>query len=1332
MADSGFNRPGQLSFEGNVAENWRQFALEYDVFMAAAHSDKEDKIKAYILLNLAGLEAIEKEKSFTYAAGETKEDPKVLKKKFEELCKPKTNVTMERHAFNTRQQEPNETFQAYIAELKIRASTCEFDNLRDDMIRDRLVCGIHNDHVRKLLLREDALTLEKAIQTCQINELSDQRVRIIAQGSSTSTATSEVHGVKQKKPQHNRTPRHATQSRKSCGNCGGNHATHSKEQCPAQGQTCHACGKMNHFQSKCRSAATGSKQQKPQSHHNNTRHRRVHQVDEDDYYDDSQSTQPFMIGSLDIDNLTTTHSEVYATVDIHGHDIKLKVDTGAHGNVLPYSLFKQICTSETMNTTKPVKLISYGGDTINTLGDATFKCKYKGTVYLLKFHVVNMNVKALIGLQDCQKLGMVTLNDHNVHDVQHDVVKPISHEHIMTQYSDLFNGELGKLPVQYRIKLKPDAAPVIRPPRKIPLAMEQRVKQKLDDMVSTGVLAPVSRPTPWVSSLVAARKKDKDDIRICIDPKDLNAAICREHYPSRTLEDVMKRIPNAKYFTVLDASNAYWQIQLEEDSSYLTTFNTPFGRYRFRRLPFGICSASEVFQKAIDHLFAGSPCASIADDLLVWGTTEQEHDSKLIKVLDRAKQVNLRLKSKKCHFKVNEVGYVGHLLTKSGLKPDPSKVEDIVNMPSPEDAKALSRFLGMVNYLSKFIPRLSEMATPLRELTKQDVSWTWETAHQTAFDAIKAVIAEAPALKYFDVKKPVTLTCDASQAGMGAACLQEGRPVAFVSRAMTPTQQNYAQIEKELLAVTLACEKFDDYIYGRTVTVETDHKPLETIFKKSILSAPTRLQKMLMKLQRYNLNVVYKRGAELYIADTLSRAYQPLTEPSLGNDDFEIMTIHAMEQFTSTAIDKLQQESMTDVTLQKLKSVILSGWPKHIRDTSSSVRPYFTFRDELSIHDDIILKGDKVVVPTSLQANYVEQVHRGHIGYETSLRRAKDILFWPTMSQDIQKYVQSCSICNSCKPHQQKEPLKSHKVPQQPWSIVATDLFEWNKVNYLVTVDSYSGWYEIDALRSTGTNSTEVIKRLKCHFARFGIPDQVISDNGPQYSSAEFQSFARQWNFQHITSSPTYPQSNGLAENAVKSAKNLLEKTKRDNTDPYLALLNVRNTPRDNILGSPSQRLLSRRTKTHLPTKEDLSHNAQHQIIHDRLTQLRNQQKQYYDKTARPLTQLKSGDIVRMQTPSGYDKKAVVEKASEHPRSYIVRSNDTSYRRNRKHLLRVNEPPENQPQPDPPSSAAPPITTATPTMVTQPPPAGNHGNQTITKSGRVSRPNPKYQDYVPR
>jgi hypothetical protein len=445
------------------------------------------------------------------------------------------------------------------------------------------------------------------------------------------------------------------------------------------------------------------------------------------------------------------------------------------------------------------------------------------------------------------------------------------------------------------------------------------------------------------------------------------------------------------------------------------------------------------------------------------------------------------------------------------------------------------RFLGMVNYLSKFIPNLSAKAAELRELNRNDTIFTWNEHYQKLFDRIKQDIVTAPTLKFYDPKKPITLTCDASKAGIGAAVIQGGAPVAYASKAMTEVQTRYAQIENELLAVTFACRKFDDYAYGRDVTVETDHKPLETIFKKSILSIPKRLQDMMLKLQRYNLNVVYKRGSELYIADTLSRAYRAHPEDDeLLETEYEVMSVNVAEQrFSTTAVQNLKEETENDEQMKMLMNRVHNGWPTAYRSVPDMIKPFYAFRDELVIVDDVVTKGDKVVVPTKLRENYMQQAHQGHLSTDAMKRRMKDVMFWPMMNSDIENYVKKCAVCNSMKQHQQKEPMITHEVPIRPWSIVACDIFTWNRLKYLVTVDSYSGWFEIDGLKSETSKS--VINHLKGHFARFGIPDIVFSDNGPQFQS-EFKKFASDWKFIHETSSPEFPQSNGLAENAVKRA----------------------------------------------------------------------------------------------------------------------------------------------------------------------------------------------------
>jgi hypothetical protein len=306
----------------------------------------------------------------------------------------------------------------------------------------------------------------------------------------------------------------------------------------------------------------------------------------------------------------------------------------------------------------------------------------------------------------------------------------------------------------------------------------------------------------------------------------------------------------------------------------LTTFNTPFGRYKFERLQFGFVSAPEVFQRNLAQTFEDiEGCEVIVDDLLLWGKDETEHNERLKKVIERAAEVDLRFNKEKCKFNKKEVRYVGHIFGDDGLKPNPDRVQAIIDMPVPQDRKSPQRFLGMVNYLNKFIPNLADISRPLRELMGCSVAWHWMEKQQEAYDILISLIAQSPVLKYFDLDSDITISVDASSEGLGACLLQGNQPVAYASRALNRAERNCAQIEKEMLAIVFGATMFHQYIYGNTVTVETDHKPLESLFKKARCKAPQRIQRMILKVQQYDLKVKYIPGETLtlYIADTLSR-----------------------------------------------------------------------------------------------------------------------------------------------------------------------------------------------------------------------------------------------------------------------------------------------------------------------------------------------------------------------------------------------------------------------------------------------------------------------------
>ena len=556
-------------------------------------------------------------------------------------------------------------------------------------------------------------------------------------------------------------------------------------------------------------------------------------------------------------------------------------------------------------------------------------------------------------------------------------------------YSDVFTGLGCVKGVVHHIETDPAVKPVVHPPRRVSAPLRQSVQE----------------PTEWVNSLVAVLKPN-GKIRLCIDPKDLNRAIKREQYPMKTIDEVITRMPNAKFFSKLDATQGYWQVELDDESAKKCTFNTPFGRYRFNRLPFGISSAPEVFQNIMSQIFDGHDGIEvIVDDLLVWGGTKEQHDERLKRALEIARSSGIKLNKDKCEIGLQEVTYIGHTLSSNGLKPDVNKVEAIRRIDTPNDKAPVQRFLGMATYLAKFIPNFSQLASPLRVLLEKNTAWHWDKPQQDSFEKLKVIITNAPVLKYYDVTKDVTIQVDASPNGLGAVLLQDERPVAYASRSLTQSEQNYAQIEKEMLAITFGCERFHEYIYGKkSVTVNTDHKPLEFILQKPLHQAPLRLQRMILRIQKYCVAVKYKPGKELLVADTLSRACQQSHSNIAADDLSSIMNVNIIDilPISKEKVQQLQLETQADKKLQELNQCIKEGWPVDKSKVPEGAKAYWNYRDQLVEQQGLLFKGNKVIVQSILRPEMLKKIHNAHLGIEKCKRRARDILFWPGMNAEIE------------------------------------------------------------------------------------------------------------------------------------------------------------------------------------------------------------------------------------------------------------------------------------------------------------------------------------------
>ena len=397
----------------------------------------------------------------------------------------------------------------------------------------------------------------------------------------------------------------------------------------------------------------------------------------------------------------------------------------------------------------------------------------------------------------------------------------------------------------------------------------------------------------------------------------------------------------------------------------------------------------------------------------------------------------------------------------------------------------------------------------------------------------------------------------------------------YASRALTSVERNYAQIEKELLAIVFGVERFEQYVYGRHVKVESDHKPLEIIYQKSLVTAHKRLQRMLLKLQKFDIDIQYKKGAEMYMADTLSRAFLSESDRSFTEEEVENVNFVELINVSKERIAEVKEATKIDHVLKKLIDIVNQGWPDLRDDCPGEVQIYYPFREQKTVHDGIVFKEDRVIVPSTFRYGFMDRINSSHIGIQGCLRRAREVLYWP------ENYIQSCDVCNKLSQqsqNQSKESLISHDIPSRPWEVVGIDLFEFEGRDYLITVDDLTNIFEVDRLDDKTVSG--VIPKLKAHFARYGLPEKVVSDNGPPFSGKEFGQFAKSFEFRHQTSSPGYPQSNGKVENAVKTAKRLMKKAKESGSDPYLGLLDFRNTLNECTGLSPVQMMFGRRTRT--------------------------------------------------------------------------------------------------------------------------------------------------------
>ena len=636
----------------DLEQSWKSFKQHVQFLFDGPLKKKDEEEKCAYLMLWVGekgrslfqtwkLSADQKKKLDNYYTG------------FEEYVKPTSNTIYNRYKFQSKVQNPDETFEQFVTELQLLVKDCEYDK-SDEMVRDRIVTGVRNSKIRAKLLNEGStLTLTRTLEVARTHELSH------SQCSAMEDKT--VNVVKQKNKQnYGKADKQKTSSKtekESCGKCG---YEHGKLQCPAYGKRCSKCKRFNHFQKMCRT---------PQPNSYRIKKKHVHVVEDSS---DSSDYELYagMIHDLPLNSVNPLNDEWVVNSKINDKTVNFQIDTGARCNVMSQDIFRSFGIKTALKPTS-TKLTSFSGHKLKPIGIVQLPCKIQGNNFDIDFYIVDSSVPSVLGGSTCRETGLIQ-RLYNIQTNELPKQKKDLPQDIESSYKDLFEG-LGCMPDTYTIKVDPSVKPVIHPPRKVPISMKEKVKTELLRMESEGVIKKQTEPTDWVNSMVVVPKPN-GKVRICIDPRDLNKAVLREHYPMKTIEDILLEIPEAKVFSKLDAVSGYWQIKLSQESQKFCTFNTPLGRYSFTRLPYGLKSAGEVYQRSVSNMVQDiEGCEAIVDDILIWGKDIAEHDKRLKQVLDRIRGYGMKLNRSKCEFRRNSISYVGHVLTGQGVKPVPEK-----------------------------------------------------------------------------------------------------------------------------------------------------------------------------------------------------------------------------------------------------------------------------------------------------------------------------------------------------------------------------------------------------------------------------------------------------------------------------------------------------------------------------------------------------------------------------------------------------------------------------------------------------------------------------------
>lgn len=1161
-------------FDPNTSE-WSLFKPRLDnYFQANAISDK-DRMRA-VLLNLLSEEAYKLLFNLCLPKNPESKSYEDLLKILSAYFQDEESVFVSRYKFYTARKSVAESPKEFAARLRSLASMCQFseENLKL-VLKDMFIIGYNKGSVQDRLFEESInVTFSEAVHIAN-SRLSTQKVEphdfktepnIYHMKGKEASPT--YFGKSRYRPRQISSQRQTTVGKSSsviaaparCTVCG--RRNHSRDKCYYRNLSCDVCHVQGHLAPMCNRKNTKNSYRK----HRNIQHflesnsleENNGAVSKEIYSEDTlfilneegksnicteNEVKMYTVNDK-IPEKNTVSSEkntaLYLSVLFDKVLVKCQLDTGSSITCISDSFYYKMFSHLKLKSSNKI-LTVYNGGKIKPAGFFECNIKYMNVNKKISVHVIKNGGPPILGRDFFQNYR---LEVSEINYVQEGNSFKLA---LDVKFPKLFSPGLGKFNKgELTLRLKDNSVtPKFFRPRPLPFSMRDKIEDELNRLIKENIVYPVDFSN-WAAPIVPVIKPN-NTIRICGDFKFLNQHLEIDQYPLPRIEDLFSKLQGEKIYSKIDLSQAYQQVCLDKKSQELVTISTHKGLFRYTRLPYGVASAPSKFQKIMDALLQdmdGVIC--FLDDILVSGKDMQEHLNRLEKVLSRLEKSGFKLALNKCDFFKREVTYLGHRIDENGVHTCSHITSAIKNAPVPQNVTQLKSFIGLCMFYTKFAPNLSMMLHPLFNLLKSNTRWVWSNECQTAFDKVKDLLMSAKVLVHYNSTYPVYLNTDSSSYGVGAVISHEmpdgsQRPIAYASRTLSSAEKKYPQHEKEALSIIFGLKKFNQYLYGRHFHLVTDSKPLVSIFNpnKGIPQySANRLKRWAVMLSNYDYDIKYVKSKE-NVADCFSRL--PL---EVSNDsDFaegEFSYIHFFHHNNLPInFDLLKQHLEKDSTIQTVVKFVKNGWPKKIID--SQVRQYFNFKNQLTIEDNCLMWNDRIVIPSTLRQNVLEKLHQTHLGIVKMKSLSRGYFWWPGLGNDIENFIKTCSACTQLHNNPPRVKVCLWKWPGKPWERIHIDfLGPFRSKYYLVVIDSHSKWLEVFTLKSITAEKTIVC--LKSLFARFGLPDLVVSDNGRQFCSSDFQVFLQSNGIKHMTTAPYHPMSNGAAENSVKTVKTALKK----------------------------------------------------------------------------------------------------------------------------------------------------------------------------------------------